>query len=757
MRRNPWLVAVVLVLLPVSAVLSGSAFAQKRNITDKDLFSFVWVGDTQISPDGNRAVFVQTTVNAKHDGYATALYLLDLTQPGAKPRQLTNGPHDGQPRWSPDGKQLAFVRAVEKDGKPQPPQVFLLPMAGGEPMQLSSLTKGAGSPQWSPDGKSIAVVSEVSLVPEKSGDEAADKSDEAAKANDKSTKPKDEEHKSDVRVITKAVYRQNGEGYTDTKVTAQLFLYSIPASGEKAAPPTQLTDDHFGVDEYFWGPGGRHIDYSSEHVDEPYYDLPHTELYQVTPEPSADGKVQAKQASTLIAKIPFGADGFSQSPDWHRIAFHGENQPSPPRSHQQSDLYILQLDAQDKPYIFHLTDDYDYEMGSGVGGDNAAPRGGGRSLLKWSPDGKSLIDVVGKNGSAILVSVDATTGAVTELTAEKQAVQGFSTSPDTKRILALISTPINIGDLFSIASDGSKQQTQLTHVNEALFSQLNLTMPEEIMVTPTVNAKDIDNHPIETWVQRPPDFDPAKKYPLILDIHGGPHSAYGWVFDHEFQWFAAKGYVVVYPNPRGSTNYGQKFANVIQYNYPGDDFHDLMDSVDAVVKLGYVDSNKLGVTGGSGGGLLTDWTVTQTNRFKAAVAQRDITDWSNWWYTADFTLFQPTWFQGAPFEQTEEFKQHSPITYVTNIKTPMMFILGEADYRTPPTSGGEDFFRALKYRHIDTVMVRFPGESHELSRSGQPWHRVERLENIINWFDKYLMGTAEPQYDVVPAIPAATK
>ena len=540
-------------------------------------------------------------------------------------------------------------------------------------------------------------------------DKPADNSDDAAKPDDKSAKPKDEEHKSDVRVITKAVYRENGEGYIDTKVATQLFLYSIPAPGEKVAPPTQLTDDRFGVDEYLWDPSGKRIHYSSEHVDEPYYDLPHNELYQVSTEAAADGKLPAKQPGTLVAKIPFSADGLSLSPDWHRIAFHGENQPSPPRSHQQSDLFVLDLDARRSPLrqtlcCFNLTADYDYEMGSGVGGDNAAPRGGGRSLLKWSPDGKSLIDVVGKNGSAILVSVDATSGAVTELTAEKQAVQGFSTSPDNKRILALISTPINIGDLFSIVPDGSKQQTQLTHVNETLFSQLNLTMPEDIMVTPTVNAKDIDDHPIETWVQRPPDFDPAKKYPLILDIHGGPHSAYGWVFDQEFQWFAAKGYVVVYPNPRGSTTYGQKFANVIQYNYPGDDFHDLMDAVDAVVKLGYVDSNKLGVTGGSGGGLLTDWTVTQTNRFKAAVAQRDITDWSNWWYTADFTLFQPTWFKGAPFEQTEEFQQHSPITYVTNIKTPMMFILGEADYRTPPTAGGEDFFRALEispYRYGD--------------------------------------------------------
>jgi dipeptidyl aminopeptidase/acylaminoacyl peptidase len=178
------------------------------------------------------------------------------------------------------------------------------------------------------------------------------------------------------------------------------------------------------------------------------------------------------------------------------------------------------------------------------------------------------------------------------------------------------------------------------------------------------------------------------------------------------------------------------------------------------VKLGYVDSSKLGVTGGSGGGLLTDWTVTQTTRFKAAVSERDIADWSNWWYTADFTLFQPTWFEGAPFDKAEEFRAHSPITYITKVQTPMMFILGDAeDYRTPPTAGGEDFFRALKYRHIDTAMIRFPGESHELSWTGQPWHRVERLENMVNWFDKYLMGMPEPQYDIVPAgaMPASVK
>jgi dipeptidyl aminopeptidase/acylaminoacyl peptidase len=265
-----------------------------------------------------------------------------------------------------------------------------------------------------------------------------------------------------------------------------------------------------------------------------------------------------------------------------------------------------------------------------------------------------------------------------------------------------------------------------------------------------VHGSDIGDETIDTFIQLPPD-GAAKNLPLILNIHGGPHSAYGWIFDHEMQWMAAQGYVVVYPNPRGSTTYGQKFANVIMNNYPGDDFHDLMDTVDAAVRLGYADPARLGVTGGSGGGLLTDWVVTQTDRFKAAVAQRDITDWADWWYTADMPGFYQSFYPKAPpFENVELYRAHSPITFVNNIKTPMMFILGEVDYRTPPGAGGEQFFRALKYKKIPTVMVRFPRESHELSRSGEPWHRVERLENIVNWFDLWLKNICEPQYDVAP-------
>ena len=735
----------------VCLLLTGAMFAQKRNITEKDIFDFTWIGDTQLSPDGSHAAYVQTTVNAKRDGYDSAIYLLDTGQPMTPARRLTNGPHDAQPRWSPDGTQLAFTRAVEKDTKPQPAQLYVLSLGGGEPVQVSSMEKGVGSPQWAPNGTCIAVLSETPIVPERKTEKK-----EGAKAEEH----KAEEHKSDVRIITKAVYRNNGTGYLDTKDASQLYLFYMAKAGAKPVTPWQVTVGRFSVSDFVWSPSSNDIYYTSEHTDEPYYDLPHNEIYVLDPPADAatKGEKDPPPMSTLVAKLTFGASGLTISPDGKRLAFHGDDQPlAKPRSHQQPDMFVLDLDAKGAPR--NLTANYDYEVGSGVGGDNTAPRGAGRSEPVWTADGKSIIDVVGKQGSALLVSIDASTGAVKELTAEKQAVVGFAVKPDATKMLALISTPVNIGDLFSVATDSSKQQTQLTEVNKELFSKLNLTMPEDMQVTPTVNAKDIAGSKIESFVQLPPDFDKAKKYPLILNIHGGPHSAYGWVFDHEMQWMAAKGYVVVYPNPRGSTTYGQQFANVIQHNYPGDDFHDLMDCVDAVVKLGYVDPAKMGVTGGSGGGLLTDWTVTHTNRFKAAVSQRDITDWSNWWYTADFTLFQPTWFEGAPFDKVEEFRKYSPITYVTNIKTPMLFILGEADYRTPPTGGGEDFFRALKYRHIDTVMVRFPGESHELSRSGQPWHRVERLENIVNWFDKYLMGMPEPQYDIVPAgaTPAGVK
>jgi dipeptidyl aminopeptidase/acylaminoacyl peptidase len=364
---------------------------------------------------------------------------------------------------------------------------------------------------------------------------------------------------------------------------------------------------------------------------------------------------------------------------------------------------------------------------------------------RWSPEGRRIAFVrsggKGEDGKPLPPQV-----AILSLAGD-EAVLDFSVTPDARAVVALVSTPVMIGDLFAVAADGAERR--LTDVNQKRWSELTLTAPEEL------NYTSFDGTRIQAWVQKPPDFDPRRKYPLILNIHGGPHAAYGWVFDHEFQWMATRGYVVLYPNPRGSIGYGQGFGNIIQYHYPGDDYRDLMIGVDELLKRGYVDEKKLGVTGGSGGGVLTNWTIAHTGRFAGAVSQRDISNWACWWYTADFTLFQPEWFKAPPFQDPEDYARRSAITFVEDIHTPTMFVLGEADSRTPPECGGEELFRALKFLKRPTAMVMFPRETHELSRSGEPWHRIERLQHIVGWFDRWLIKVPHPEYDVTPDTQAA--
>jgi dipeptidyl aminopeptidase/acylaminoacyl peptidase len=722
-----------LVLLFVSiTVLFTPAFAQKRNITERDLFNFVWIADPQVAPDGSRVAFVRVTVNQRKDGYDTAIWMVSTST--GESRQLTAGPRDGAPRWSPDGKFICFVRAPETNGRVEPPQLFMMSMEGGEAWQFTSLPRGAGGAQWSPDGKMIsfqngATAEELAKAKETLPVPPPPSGQPAASPSATPSPRPSPERESDVRVITRAVYRNNDAGYLDFKHPAHIWIVNAPRTGEDKVTPKQLTSGRFSDGNVTWAKDSSRIYFVSDHRDEPYYELGKTDVYYIA---VAGGQ------PTKLTSFDMGAAGFSISPDGKRVAFYAApNQPV--RSYTEPDLWVMDLapDAQPK----NLTADFDWDLGGGVGGDNSAPRGGGGFPPIWSADGKSIVALVGKEGRANLGRFDAATGKETDVTTGNQAVQSFRATPDGAKFALLISTPTRIGDLFWMDKPGTTPK-QLTHINDDLFSKLNLTEPEEIWYT------SFDGKKIQTWVQKPPNFDPAKKYPLILNIHGGPHAAYGWVFDHEFQWMAAKGYVVLYPNPRGSTTYGQEFGNIIQYHYPGDDFKDLMFGVDELVKRGYIDEKKLGVTGGSGGGLLTNWTVGHTTRFAAAVAQRDIASWADWWYTADFTLFQPSWFRAAPFEDPEDFKARSPITYINEVKTPMMFILGEADWRTPTYAGGEEMFRALKYKKIPTVMVRFPGETHELSRSGQPWHRIERLDHIVGWFDHWLMGVPKPEYEV---------
>ena len=718
-----------LTIVPASLRAADAPPTKPRLITEKDLFDFVWIGDPQLSPDGAQAVYVRVVVNKKKDGYDTSLWIVP-TDGKEAPRQLTSGPHDSGPRWSPDGKFLAFMRATEADGKTQPPQLCLLPLAGGDAFPFTDLPKGAGGPVWSPDGKTILFAS--SSNPE-----------DLAKAADEKKQPKkpdaEEKHESDVHVITRAVYRANSEGYLDPKRPQHLWLIDAPQSAAEKPEPRQLTSGRFDEGDAFWSKDGALIYFTTDHNDEPYYDLPKTELYSV---PAKGG------AATLLRTIAMGTGPFVLGPDGKTVAFIGSvNEPV--KSYTEPDLWTLDLTANEEPH--NVTTGFDYDAGGSVFGDNAAPRGLGSNRPVWSADGKSIFEIYEKEGHTQLAAFDVATGNAIDLTRGKQAVMRYAFAADGKKFVYLVSTPTRINDLIC-RDQPDAEPRQLTHVNDALLRQLRLTEPEEIWY------ESFDGKRIQCWVQRPPGFDPTKKYPLILNIHGGPHTAYGYIFEHEFQWMAAKGYVVLYPNPRGSTSYGQEFGNIIQYKYPGDDFKDLMAGVDELVRRGGIDEKKLGVTGGSGGGLLTNWVVGHTDRFAAAVAQRDIADWADWWYTADFTLFQANWFKTPPFLDKEgDYAARSPITYINNVKTPLMLVLGEDDTRTPPGAGGEQMFRALKFRKIPTVMVKFPGETHELSRSGKPWHRIERLEHIVGWFDRWLMGVAKPEYEVAPKDAAAVK
>jgi dipeptidyl aminopeptidase/acylaminoacyl peptidase len=696
----------------LAAAVICAAAAEKRKITEVDLYAFHWLADPQISPDGLQVAYTHVSTNPKHDGYDTAIWIVPAD--GGSPRQLTAGPHDTSPRWSPDRKRIAFVRGGSEGlpgARPLPGQIYVLRMDGGEARQLTDLTKGASDPVWSPDGRTIAFGSTTWL-------KEIEKKDASA------------EEQSDVRVITRAAYRLNGAGYRQTDRPSHIWTAPVPDVITGAQKATQVTSGQFSENEITWSPDGSHIYFTSDRELEPYYKPPDADVYVVS---SRGGEIRR------IAHIEGLIRNIAVNPAGNRIAFVGALNGNPIKSHSQSDLYVAPIDSNSTPK--NLTGKHSYEIGGSVGGDQAPPRGGSSAKPFWSGDGRYIYTVAAAQGRTNIERIDSETGAVDALTEGEHNVYSYTASQDGSKVAVAISTPTDIGDLF-ILEAGSRQLRRLTNINEPLFAGINITQPK------TVRYKSFDGRDIEAWVQFPPDYNASKKYPLILDIHGGPHAAYGYTFDHEFQWMAAKGYIVLYPNPRGSTSYGEEFANVIQYHYPGDDFKDLMAGVDEVIRLGYVDRDRLGVTGGSGGGLLTNWTIGQTTRFKAAVSQRSVADWRDFWYTADFTLFQPTWFRGTPWEQEADFRARSPMTYIDKISTPLMLIEGGDDMRTPPGAGGEQMFRALKYRRIPTVMVQFPGETHELSRSGRPKHRVERLQHIVAWFNKYLQDQNITTYDV---------
>jgi dipeptidyl aminopeptidase/acylaminoacyl peptidase len=679
----------------------------RRPMRDDDLLRFVWIADPRISPDGTRVAFTKVWIDAEADAYRTQLWLADGDAP---PRPLTSGVADSQPRWSPDGARLAFVRSP---GPKQPGQIFVLRMDGGEAEPVCDLAKGASDPAWSPDGARLAFLSATNPaldVPEPK-------------------KPVNEP----ARVVTRPVFRENDKGFIDYDRMDQVWVVDVPARG--AATPRQLTTGPYAASAPGWSRDGKRILFLCDRRDEPWFGNDRSVLYAVDPDldtPTGGGALETVvDFGAMITSYAEHADG--------RIAMIGYIPREPARTYEQPRLFLAEgprpiRTARD------LSAGCDDDIGGAINSDQHPPRGGGQVPLAFSADGRSVLVRLARHGSAMLAALDVEGRAVRPLTPAGHDLVAGTASADGRTWALTIGSATTPGDLHRFdAATGAL--TKLWGPNDALLAEVALGEVEEFWYP------SFDGQQVQAWLVKPPGFDPAKRHPLLLEIHGGPHTAYGWGFFHEFHLLAGAGYVVLYGNPRGSTSYGQAFADVIQYKFPGDDARDLLASVDAAIARGFVDEKRLGVTGGSAGGLLTNWIVAQTDRFAAAVTQRCVSDWPAFYYSADFAMFTPFWFRRAPWEDPAEYQEHSPVMLAERITTPLMVIHSEEDWRTP-IGQGEAMFRALKRQRKTAVMVRFPGESHELSRSGMPSRRVQNQKHIRAWFDRWILGVPAPDYGV---------
>ena len=690
---------------PVAAPAVGNeAPVAKRGMAESDLLRLVWIADPRISPEGARVAFTRVWVDAEAEEYRTQVWIADVASGSV--RLLTSGVLDSQPRWSPDGQWLAFVRKSEAK---KPGQIFVLPTAGGEAAAVTALEGGASDPAWSPDGRRIAFLSShhpTLDVPERK-------------------KPVHEPG----RVVTRPVFRDNDLGFLDDDHRDHVWVVDREGGEARALTRGPLPD---GAPQ--WSRDGRRIYFAADRRTEPWFGLDEMKLYAVTPDldTPTDGT-----ALEVVAEGCGYVTAFAEGPDG-RIAVIAPVSETP-RSYEQPRL-LMSASGTPGGGLTRLAPGHDFPFGEVINSDQHPPRGGGQIPLAFAADGASVFATCGRHGAAYLVRVDVASGEVTERTPAGLDIVSGSSSADGSRWALVAGSPASPCDLWLFEAERGAMR-RLWSPNQALLSEVALGEVEEFWYP------SFDGRRIQGWIVKPPGFDPGRKYPMVLEIHGGPHTAYGTGFFHEFQVLAAAGYVVLYTNPRGSTTYGQEFANLIQYRFPDEDAKDLLAGVDALLARGYVDETRLGVTGGSGGGLLTNWLVTQTDRFAAAVTQRCVADWASFYYSTDFAMFTPFWFRKAPFEDPEEYRLRSPVALAARITTPLMIIHSEEDWRTP-IGQGEAMFRALKQQKKPAVMVRFPGESHELSRSGAPPRRVQNQEHIRRWFDRWLMGKPAPEYGV---------
>jgi dipeptidyl aminopeptidase/acylaminoacyl peptidase len=682
--------------------------ATKRGITADDLYRFTYVSDPHLSPDGATVAFVRTTVDREADGYRAQVWVAPADG-SSPPRRFTAGPNDSTPRWSPDGQMLAFL--ARRGGKDAKAQVWLIGAGGGEAWPLTDAREGASAPEWSPDGTQIAFTSQV----------------RAADDRERSAPPpptKEGEKQSDVKVIDRLKYRMDGEGFYDDR---RRHLFVVPVRGQERGAARQLTFGDYNESAPAWSPDGRTLVFASaRHADRDFDNK--GDIWTIAI--GAAGDVPAEPQQVTRTTGPCAGPVFS--PDGRTIAYTGHDNAPDSGPTTITGLWLVPTDGSAPPQ--NLVAGLDRPIGSGIGTD--ARYGTPADRPVWTPDSRALLCLISDQGDGPLLRIDAATGEDTRVLDGPRQITNVSLSADGRHLALAVSTATIPADLFACDLDPSGRggnERRLTESNAALFAEVEIREHKKY----TYRAS--DGQALDAWVLTPPGFDPTRKYPLVVEIHGGPQALYGESFYLEFQLLAARGYVVLYTNPRGGDGYGQKFINALRHDWGGVDYRDVIAGVDWLIGEGYVDESRMGVTGGSYGGYLTNWIIGQTDRFRAAVSGRSTANRYSHYGYSDMGSFTGDWhFGGPPWENAEQYLERSPITYAANVTTPLLLESQEQDQRCPIPQA-EEFYTAIKkLRRADVQMIRFPGESHGMARGGKPAHRVERLTRIADWFDRYL-------------------
>ncbi len=677
----------ILILLLALPGGFATALADERHFGELDVFDVEYGVDPQISPDGERIAYVRQSMDIMRDRALGSIWVVDTG--GERHRPLLSGIENySSPRWSPGGDRLLYVAAAGERGA----ELWVRWMDTGQTALLSNLPEAPASVAWSPDGGGVAF---QMFVPTK-----------AQPLAKPPATPEGAEWAEAVTVIDTLPYRADGAGYLRSGYN---HVFLLPADG---GTPRQLTKgDYHHNGPLSWSPDGTQIVFSASRIERPLADPLESELWSVD--------VRSGELSQLTERD--GPDFAPEyAPDGKRVAYLGFDDRG--LSYENVRVYLLDT-ANGSSRPIDLEFDRSIDSLHWAGTSN-------RLIVSYDDRGLTKLARLDLNGD-----LDPIVSDMGSATVGRPYTGGSYSVAGNGNIAYTQGSALRPSEIAVVGRNG--RTNRLTALNDDLAAKRDLSTAEEF-----VWQSRTGDYEIQGWVVKPPGFEEGRRYPLILEIHGGPFAAYGPHFSAEIQLYAAAGYVVLYTNPRGSTSYGHDFANEIHQNYPNEDYDDLMSGVDALVTRGYIDAGRLFVTGGSGGGVLTAWIVGKTDRFRAAAVQKPVINWSSFVLTSDSTpFFVRYWFETPPWEDPDAYWRRSPLSLVGNVKTPTMLITGEQDFRTP-ISESEQYYQALKMRGVDTALVRVPERSHNLVE--RPSHLIAKAKNILAWFERYRADPNEP-------------